>query len=130
MVATAFNAAHRLHLPLPAQPATSERARISAVIAIEPNTPFQPLDPDVVSDSIPAFFIGRNKAGFWVAREARGRIGGLFLLKSSAVDFAKAESAPSPCALIFPTATIELDVENRGNRLVARLARWLGSTIP
>ena len=35
----------------------------------------KPLDPDVVSASIPAFFIGRDKAGLWVAREANGRIG-------------------------------------------------------
>jgi len=91
-----------------------------------------PIDPDVISAAIPAFFIGRNKAGLWVAREARGRIGGLFLLKSSAVDFANRQSAPARCALVFPAETFELDIENRGNplivlaeharRLLARLA--------
>ena len=44
-------------------------------------TPFEPLDASVVSDAIPAFFIGRNGEGFWVARDAKGRIGGLFLLR-------------------------------------------------
>jgi len=90
---------------------------------IQPNIQFQPLDPDIVSASIPAFFIGRNRAGFWVARETEGRIGGLFLFKSSAVEFAKTESAAARCALIFPSETIELDVDNRGNPLTAQLVR-------
>jgi hypothetical protein len=93
---------------------------------IEQKTDFQPLDPDVVSASIPAFFIGRNKVGFWVAREARGRVGGIFLLKSSAVEFAREESAPLQCALIFPTETFELDIKNRGNPLIAPLAPIIG----
>ena len=83
------------------------------------------LDPDVVSASIPAFFIGRNKAGLWVAREANGRTGGLFLFKSSAVDFANRESAPARCALVFPSETFELDIENRGNPLIVLVARLL-----
>ncbi|BAR54856.1 hypothetical protein NK6_1672 [Bradyrhizobium diazoefficiens] len=78
----------------------------------------KPLDPDVVSAAIPAFFIGRNSAGLWVAREANGRVGGLFLFKSSAVDFANRQSAPARCALVFPAETFELDIENRGNPLV------------
>ena len=83
---------------------------------------FQPLDRDIVSASIPAFFIGRNKAGFWVARESEGRVGGIFLFKSSAVEFARSASAPSHCALIFPTEPFELDIENRGNLLIAQIA--------
>ncbi|KRQ16476.1 hypothetical protein [Bradyrhizobium manausense] len=87
-----------------------------------PAPELKPLDPDVVSDAIPAFFIGRNAAGLWVAREARGRIGGLFVLKSSAVDFASRQSAPARCALVFPLETIELDIENRGNPLIVLAA--------
>jgi hypothetical protein len=81
----------------------------------------KPLDPDVVSAAIPAFFIGRNSAGLWVAREANGRVGGLFLFKSSAADFAKRQSAPKRCALVFPAETFELDIENRGNPLIVLL---------
>ncbi|WP_409334219.1 hypothetical protein [Bradyrhizobium manausense] len=81
------------------------------------------LDPDVVSASIPAFFIGRNQAGLWVARAANGRIGGLFLFKSSAIDFANRHSAPARCALVFPTGTFELDIENRGNPLISLAAQ-------
>lgn len=124
MTAITFNAADRPRQSFLAQRDSFGRARISAVNAIETDAQFQPLDPDIVSESIPAFFIGRNKAGFWVAREARGRSGGLFLFKSSAVDFARAESEPLRCALIFPSETFELDLENRGNPLIARLAKW------
>jgi hypothetical protein len=95
---------------------------------IEQTAALQPIDRDIVSESIPAFYIGRNRAGFWVAREARGRIGGIFLFKSSAVNFARAQSEGSQCALVFPSATFELDTENRGNPLIARLAGWLDRT--
>jgi hypothetical protein len=82
---------------------------------------FQPLDRGIVSDEIPAFFIGRNKEGFWVARDANGRIGGIFLLQNSAVSFATRNSEPKGCATIFPSEGIELDLENKGNPLVAYL---------
>jgi hypothetical protein len=36
-------------------------------------------DSGVLSESIPLFFIARNRAGLWVAREAKGRTGGIFL---------------------------------------------------
>lgn len=71
--------------------------------------------PDVLSETIPVFFIGRNKAGLWVAREARGRTGGIFLLRSSAVAFARAWSGAAGCATIFPDERFELDLVNEGN---------------
>ena len=86
------------------------------------------LPSDVLSDAIPAFFIGRNKAGLWVAREAQGRIGGLFLLKSSAVAFARARSEVEGCATIFPDETFELDLANEGNRLAPHLG-WLARLV-
>jgi hypothetical protein len=45
-------------------------------------------DPSVLSETIPLFFIGRNREGFWVARDAHGRVGGIFVLKQSALKFA------------------------------------------
>lgn len=89
----------------------------SAVVTAQ----FQPLDPGVVSAEIPAFFIGRNKEGFWVARDVKGQIGGIFLLENSAVSFAREISGSAGCATIFPSETIELDLENRGNPLVRQL---------
>ncbi len=73
---------------------------------------FRPLDPGIVNEAIPAFFIGRNMDDFWVARDAKGRIGGIFLLKDSAVSFARKNSQPAGCATIFPSERIELDLEN------------------
>jgi hypothetical protein len=79
---------------------------------------FQPLDPGIVNEAIPAFFIGRNMEGFWVARDVKGQIGGIFLLESSAVSFARKNSRPAGCATIFPPERFELDLENKGNPLV------------
>ena len=89
------------------------------------------LDAGIVSDAIPAFFIGRNKDGFWVARDTKGLIGGIFLLEASAVSFARTQAGPGGCATIFPTERFELDLENNGNpligffRLLMRLALHL-----
>jgi hypothetical protein len=102
-----------------------ERAR--TLPAEEPaglTTKFQPLDPGIVNAAIPAFFIGRNKEGFWVARDINGQIGGIFLLENSALSFAKTNSGSAGCATIFPSERIELDLENNGNPLVAQLG-WL-----
>jgi hypothetical protein len=83
---------------------------------------FQPLDPDIFNAAIPAFFIGRNSDGFWVARDVNGQMGGIFLLENSAVSFAKRNSRPAGCATIYPSERFELDIENDGNPLVAQLA--------
>jgi hypothetical protein len=83
--------------------------------------PFQPLDLDIVSAAIPAFFIGRNRDGFWVARDTKGEAGGLFLLETSALAFARRSSRPMGCATIYPLEGFELDLKNKGNPLVAHL---------
>jgi hypothetical protein len=93
-------------------------------------TQFMPLDPGILSESIPAFFIGRNKEGFWVARDASGRIGGIFLLANSALSFAKRNSPPTGCATIFPSERFELDLENKGNPLVTQLGSLMRLTMP
>ncbi len=78
-------------------------------------------DARAQSEAIPLFFIGRNKNGLWVAREAEGRTGGVFLLRRSALRFAKKNSAPAGCATMFLAERFELDVQNQGNPLVS----WL-----
>jgi hypothetical protein len=90
---------------------------------------FQPLDPGIVNEAIPAFFIGRNKEGFWVARDAKGRIGGIFLLENSALSFARRNSRPAGCATIFPSERFELDLENKGNPLAAQLGSLIHSAM-
>src|ERR1700737_4292863 len=111
MAAIAFNAAHR----------NGERSGVLPTNSPTVIAQFQPLDPGIVNEAIPAFFIGRNKEGFWVARDARGRIGGIFLLENSALSFAKRNSRPAGCATIFPSERFELDLENNGNPLIGHL---------
>jgi hypothetical protein len=77
---------------------------------------------DALSESIPLFFLGRNALGFWVAREAKGRTGGVFIFRRSALRFANINSAPAGCATMFLNERLELDVENQGNPLAAVLA--------
>jgi hypothetical protein len=104
-----------------------ERAHSGSLPADEPAkviAEFRPLDGDIVNEAIPAFFIGRNMEGFWIARDAKGQIGGIFLLESSALSFARKNSRPAGCATIFPSERIELDLENKGNPFAAPLG-WL-----
>jgi hypothetical protein len=86
---------------------------------------FRRPDASVLSKSIPLFFIGRNKNGLWIAREAEGRAGGIFLLKQSALHFAQKNSAPIGCATMFIGEPIELDTDNLGNPLT----RWLDAAL-
>jgi hypothetical protein len=87
--------------------------------------PFAPLDPGIVNEAIPAFFIGRNSDGFWLARDVKGKTGGIFLFERSALSFARRHSRSLGCATIFPSERFELDLENQGNALVAPLRRLM-----
>jgi hypothetical protein len=78
-------------------------------------------DPSILNEAIPLFFIGRNRDGFWVARGADGRVGGIFVRKQSALQFANRNAPPVGCAKMFLSGRFELDIENKGNPLVARL---------
>ena len=69
-------------------------------------------DAGVLSKSIPLFFIGRSRNGLWIAREAEGRTGGVFLLKRSALRFAQENSEPVGCATMFLAGPINLDTED------------------
>jgi len=90
------------------------RGASASTVSKSPRRP----DRSILSESIPLYFIGRNKAGLWVAREAEGRAGGIFLLKRSALRFVATHGA---CATMLLSERFELDVENHGNPLVARL---------
>jgi hypothetical protein len=81
---------------------------------------FQPLDPDVINEAIPAFFVGRNQEGFWVARDVKGKVGGIFLFEHSAVSFARRKSRPKGCATVFQSERFELGLENKGNPLIVQ----------
>jgi hypothetical protein len=83
-----------------------------------------PQRPDltVLSETIPLFYIGQSRHGFWLVREADGRSGGLFLFRRSAVRFAQKKSAPAGCAMMYLNEPFELDLENQGGRFIAAVA--------
>ncbi len=80
---------------------------------------------DVLNEAIPVVFIGRNRDGLWVVRDAAGKFGGLFWRKASALRFAQRSAATTGCATVFPRARFELDIENACNPLVVRAKRAL-----
>jgi hypothetical protein len=102
-----------------------------------------PRRPGVVSEAIPLFYVGRNNSGLWVVRGAEGCSGGLFFFRPSATRFARRQSEPAGCAMMFLAEPFELDVANQGSRfaglfnavreVVARraplLATFIGSAI-
>jgi hypothetical protein len=75
----------------------------------------------VLSETIPLFYICQNSHGFWVARDAGGKVGGLFWRKEAAFRFARQQSEPTGCAMMLLDEPIELDVENQGNRMAGPL---------
>lgn len=79
----------------------------------------------LLSEAIPLFFIGRNKDGLWVAREENGLIGGIFLLKRSALRFAHDSTPPLGCATMEVPEGLELGIPNSGNPLIA----WIAATV-
>jgi hypothetical protein len=83
---------------------------------------FRRPDPVILNATIPVFFVGRNTDGLWVARDADASSGGLFLLKSSAVRFARHARLPFAPTIITLADRVELDIANSGNRHAARFA--------
>jgi hypothetical protein len=79
----------------------------------------------VLNESITLFFIARNRVGLWLAREAEGRTGGIFLFKRAALRFAQQNSGASGCATMFLAERLELELQNRGNQLIG----WIGKLL-
>jgi len=98
-------------------PATSAMLAKSEQTAVNP---FQRPGPEILNEAIPVVFIGRNRDGLWVARDAEGKFGGLFWLKESALCFAKRTAASTGCATVFAQGQFELDIENAGSPVAAR----------
>ncbi len=86
--------------------------------------PWRP-DAATFNAAIPFFYIGRNRHGFWVAREAQGRVGGLFMRQRSALRFARTFSEPLGCATMLLNEPLELDVDNGGSRTATLLTSTL-----
>ena len=109
--------------PHPQRRRTNDGGSDRGAHVAEPTKLPQRPSPEILSEAIPLFFIGRNEDGFGVAREADGRIGGIFLRKQSALRFANRSAQPGGCAIMFLSERFELDVANKGNPFVAHLAR-------
>jgi hypothetical protein len=73
-------------------------------------------DASVINETIPLFYIGQNRKGAWVVREAEGRSGGFFLFKQWAVRFARRQSEPAGCAIMFLAEPVELDIDDHDGR--------------
>jgi hypothetical protein len=69
-------------------------------------------DASALNAAIPLFYIGQNRKGAWVVREAEGRSGGLFVFKQWAVRFARRQSEPAGCAIMFLAEPVELDIDH------------------
>ncbi len=95
------------------EPKTTKLRRLHVALPAVVNFPHRP-DASIINESIPLFYIGQNKKGRWVVREAEGRSGGLFLFKQWAVRFARRQSEPSGCAIMFLAEPIELDIDSQG----------------
>jgi hypothetical protein len=117
---------------------TARCGRTSAPFAELREFPPRP-DRRVFNETIPLFYIGRSKNGFWVVREEKNRIGGLFFLRRSALRFAARNSGRAGRATMLLTQRFELDRANDGNplagaldaavRAAARLARRFAALI-
>src|SRR3984957_7691431 len=101
------------------QESTTPRRPLAALTTTQ--LPRRP-DASALSEAIPLFYIGSNKSGLWVVREAAGGSGCLFLFKQSAARFARRQSEPAGCAMMFLAEPFELDVENQGGRVAGLLA--------
>lgn len=78
-------------------------------------------DAAIINEAIPLFYIGRNRNGLWVARDAEARIGGIFLTRRSALRFAKESSEPGGCATMFVAGPLELDPDAPERKLAQRM---------
>jgi hypothetical protein len=83
----------------------------------------------VISETIPLFYICQNRHGFWIARDAEGQSGGLFLRRQSALRFAQRRSAPTGCAIMQLSELAELDIENKGSHIAAALGTLVSATM-
>ena len=111
----------RLVLRRPRTGATPPR-RPQAASAAATQLPRRP-DASALSEAIPLFYIGRNKQrrSGW-SREAGGRAADYSFSSSRPARFARRQSEPAGCAMMFLAEPFELDVDNQGSRFAGLLA--------
>jgi len=67
----------------------------------------------------PLFMLGQDLRGNWVVQEQKGARGGLFVDRTAALRFIRAETGSKPQTIIMVSGNLELDVACKGI-LVAR----------
>jgi len=100
--------------------------RTSAPIAALREFPPRP-SRRIINETIPLFYIGRSRNGFWVAREENSQIGGRFFLRRSALRFASRNGGPAGTMLL--TRRFELDGANDGNPLAGAADAVVGAAV-
>jgi hypothetical protein len=66
--------------------------------------------------------IGRNRHGYWIAREQNGLFGGLFVNRAEAIKYALFENGRHPETIIELSSEMELDIPS-GDPHVASVRR-------
>ena len=56
----------------------------------------------------PQFVVGTDALGRWIARDRAGLIGGIFISREAAIDFAEFEADHDPDAIVVLPETIHL----------------------
>jgi hypothetical protein len=73
------------------------------------------------------FLIGKNKDGFWVAREENGCAGGVFFTERGARQFATRWAPPLGCTTKRVSEPLELDFKGGGNIFIPLIAGFKGA---
>jgi hypothetical protein len=67
-------------------------------------------DCTILDDSIPLYFVGRNRAGLWVVCEHEGRARGIFPDEASAMRFARTQTGVCGCAVMLIPEGLDADL--------------------
>ena len=68
------------------------------------------VEPPSCSSPSTIVFIGKNRRGYWIAREQNGLFGGLFINRAQAVKYALFENGHHPETIVELSREIDLDM--------------------
>jgi hypothetical protein len=66
--------------------------------------------PSLSSAKSSLFLVGRDRDGYWIARDQGGLRGGLFVDRAEALKFAMFENGNRPQAVVMVPGVLELDM--------------------
>lgn len=68
------------------------------------------VEPPSCRPTAPTVFVGRNRRGYWVAREQNGIFGGFFVNRAQALKYALFENGHHPETIVELSHEIELNI--------------------